>query len=197
MQCVPLPKEPCYIKWLSYLSLFFHLSTDNHWASHFTLYSFPKGDFYFFYFPNCYFISNWDSLAALLYCSIGILVFIVLRVVVDYHCCVSIQVMMRKSRRMLLFSLLILSTFQQALSDSHQPLSKVGIHNTIFALHERAYIKATPNLLGLKVSFDSLHFHLNCLGHCLDNHLSYKCSCITYEYVISTSSPGHSHKSLC
>lgn len=66
---------------------------------------------------------------------------------------------MEKSR-ILFFSLLIVlllllaTTFQQAVSDVHQPLSKVAIHNTVFALDEKAYIKATPNVLGLKVSFE-------------------------------------------
>ncbi|KAI4328297.1 hypothetical protein L6164_020660 [Bauhinia variegata] len=46
--------------------------------------------------------------------------------------------------------LLVLATFQAAMSDDHQALSKVAIHKTIFALDERAYIKASPNLLGLK-----------------------------------------------
>ena len=56
---------------------------------------------------------------------------------------------------MLFFCLLILATLQQVVSDEHQPLSKVAIHKTIFALDENAYIKATPNVLGLKVSFNS------------------------------------------
>ncbi|KAI9071511.1 hypothetical protein K1719_046519 [Acacia pycnantha] len=46
--------------------------------------------------------------------------------------------------------LLVLATFQEVMSDEHQPLSKVAIHKTIFALDEHAYIKATPNVLGLR-----------------------------------------------
>jgi hypothetical protein len=56
-----------------------------------------------------------------------------------------------KKLRMIFFTLLILSIFHQAVSDVHQPLSKVAIHNTVFALNQGASIKATPNLLGLKV----------------------------------------------
>lgn len=56
--------------------------------------------------------------------------------------------------RVLIFSLLVLATFQQVVSDEHQPLSKVAIHKTTLALDERAFIKATPNVLGLKVRFD-------------------------------------------
>lgn len=55
--------------------------------------------------------------------------------------------------RVLIFSLLVLATFQQVVSDEHQPLSKVAIHKTTLALDERAYIKATPSVLGLKVHF--------------------------------------------
>lgn len=59
---------------------------------------------------------------------------------------------MEKKLRMLLFSLLTFAIFQQVVSDVHQPLSKVAIHNTVFALDQGASIKATPNLLGLKVT---------------------------------------------
>lgn len=70
----------------------------------------------------------------------------------------SFQMMMMMNEmwksRVVFFSLLVLATFQQAVSDEHQPLSKVSIHKTTLALDEHAYIKATPNVLGLKVSFD-------------------------------------------
>ncbi|WVZ22800.1 hypothetical protein V8G54_001344 [Vigna mungo] len=55
---------------------------------------------------------------------------------------------MWKSRD-LFFSFVVLATFQLAVSDGHQPLSIVAIHKTTLALDERAYIKATPNVLGL------------------------------------------------
>jgi hypothetical protein len=61
---------------------------------------------------------------------------------------------------MIFFTLLILSIFHQAVSDVHQPLSKVAIHNTVFALNQGASIKANPNLLGLKVLINHLSlFH--------------------------------------
>lgn len=60
---------------------------------------------------------------------------------------------MWKSRD-LFFSFVVLATFQLAVSDGHQPLSIVAIHKTTLALDERAYIKATPNVLGLTVRFD-------------------------------------------
>ncbi|XP_028754376.1 LOW QUALITY PROTEIN: probable inactive purple acid phosphatase 1 [Neltuma alba] len=44
----------------------------------------------------------------------------------------------------------VLPTFHGVMSDEHQPLSKIAIHETIFALDEHAYISATPNLLGLR-----------------------------------------------
>ncbi|KAJ7943342.1 Purple acid phosphatase [Quillaja saponaria] len=52
--------------------------------------------------------------------------------------------------KMLCFAFLlpVLATFQEAMSDSHQPLSKVAIHKTIFALDEHAYVKASPVVLG-------------------------------------------------
>ena len=56
----------------------------------------------------------------------------------------------------LLFLVLFLSVianFEEVLSDEHQPLAKVAIHEAIFSLDELAYIKASPNVLGLKVSF--------------------------------------------
>jgi hypothetical protein len=61
--------------------------------------------------------------------------------------------------RMFFFSLVILSIVQQAVSDIHQPLSKVAIHNTVFALNQGASIKANPNLLGLKVINYLSFFH--------------------------------------
>lgn len=40
-----------------------------------------------------------------------------------------------------------------ATSDGVQPLSRIAIHKTVFALDDRAYIKAYPPVLGLKVIF--------------------------------------------
>ncbi|KAJ7953915.1 Purple acid phosphatase [Quillaja saponaria] len=52
---------------------------------------------------------------------------------------------------MLFFAYLlpVLATLQEAISDSHQPLSKIAIQKTIFALDEHAYVKASPVVLGL------------------------------------------------
>lgn len=54
-----------------------------------------------------------------------------------------------KKLKMLLFALLLPVL---AMSDDHQPLSKIAIHETVFAIDEHAYIKATPNVLGSRVS---------------------------------------------
>jgi len=57
---------------------------------------------------------------------------------------------------LLLFTSLLIFFHQEAVvsqsqsHDLHQPLSKVAIHNTLFALHPDASIKASPNLLGFK-----------------------------------------------
>ncbi|KAE9614430.1 putative phosphodiesterase I [Lupinus albus] len=55
-----------------------------------------------------------------------------------------------KKSKVLFFYLLLVATLQQAVSDEHQPLSKIGIHDTVFSIDKHAYIKATPNVLGLK-----------------------------------------------
>ncbi|KAL1327632.1 hypothetical protein HN51_037640 [Arachis hypogaea] len=59
--------------------------------------------------------------------------------------------MMMEAPRMVFMCLLILATFQQVVvSDEHQPLSKVAIHNIISELDQNAYVKANPSVLGLK-----------------------------------------------
>uniref|UniRef100_A0A7C9ABG3 Purple acid phosphatase n=1 Tax=Opuntia streptacantha TaxID=393608 RepID=A0A7C9ABG3_OPUST len=41
-------------------------------------------------------------------------------------------------------------TLHGVASDDHQPLSKIAIHKATFALHDLAYIKVTPPILGIK-----------------------------------------------
>lgn len=48
--------------------------------------------------------------------------------------------------------LLVLATLQNASSHGEQPLSRISIHKATFALHELAYIQASPTVLGLRVS---------------------------------------------
>ena len=45
-------------------------------------------------------------------------------------------------------------------SHGDQPLSRIAIHKAVFALNDLAYIKASPPILGLKVSFNGPVFLL-------------------------------------
>lgn len=49
--------------------------------------------------------------------------------------------------------LLVLGIFGQGRSHGEQPLSRISIHNAIFALHDLAYVEASPTVLGLRVNF--------------------------------------------
>lgn len=49
--------------------------------------------------------------------------------------------------------LLVLVTLKEVRCHGDQPLSKIAIHKAVFALHDHAYVKATPTVLGLKVTF--------------------------------------------
>ena len=61
---------------------------------------------------------------------------------------------MKNSKLLLLaFVLPVIANFQQAMSDEHQPISRIAIHKTVFAVDKQAYIIATPNVLGSSVSF--------------------------------------------
>lgn len=51
--------------------------------------------------------------------------------------------------------LFLLTTLQEAWSHGDQPLSKIAIHKASFALQDHAYVKASPTVLGFKVSFNS------------------------------------------
>lgn len=46
----------------------------------------------------------------------------------------------------------VLATLQEASSHGIQPLSRISVHTTTFALNDNAYVKASPAILGLKVS---------------------------------------------
>ncbi|XP_015894892.3 probable inactive purple acid phosphatase 1 [Ziziphus jujuba] len=46
--------------------------------------------------------------------------------------------------------LLVLLTLHEVKSHGDHPFSKIAVHNTIFALHHDAYVKATPSVIGLK-----------------------------------------------
>ena len=48
--------------------------------------------------------------------------------------------------------LLVLVTLQEVRSHGDQPFSKIAIHKTMFALRDSAYVKASPTVLGVKVS---------------------------------------------
>lgn len=59
---------------------------------------------------------------------------------------------MRELRSICLGILLVLGAFRLTISHEDQPLSKIAIHKAVFALDDNAYIKASPSILGMKVS---------------------------------------------
>ena len=74
-------------------------------------------------------------------------------------------------RGLILLSLaifLVLTTLQEAWSHGDQPLSKIAIHKATLDLNRDAYIKASPTVLGLKVSLNII-----VLLSSLSNYLEY------------------------
>ena len=63
---------------------------------------------------------------------------------------------------------LVLTTLQEAWSHGDQPLSKIAIHKATIDLNRDAYVKASPTVLELKVSLDSI-----VLLSSLPNYLAY------------------------
>ena len=63
---------------------------------------------------------------------------------------------------------LVLTTLQEAWSHGDQPLSKIAIHKATVDLNHDAYVKASPMVLGLKVSLNSI-----VLLSSLPNYLAY------------------------
>ncbi|OMO72009.1 hypothetical protein COLO4_27884 [Corchorus olitorius] len=60
----------------------------------------------------------------------------------------------KKGLRLILQTiLLVLAILQEASSHGVQPLSRIAVHKTTFALDNRAFVKASPTVLGLNVSF--------------------------------------------
>ncbi|KAM5567389.1 putative inactive purple acid phosphatase 1 [Rosa sericea] len=58
---------------------------------------------------------------------------------------------LRKMKVGILFAItLVLATVEEVRSDGDQPLSKIAVHRALSALHDKAYVKASPELLGLK-----------------------------------------------
>lgn len=45
----------------------------------------------------------------------------------------------------------VLGAIQEVESHKDQPLSGIAIHKTMFHLHEKAYVKASPTVLGSNV----------------------------------------------
>ena len=56
----------------------------------------------------------------------------------------------------LLAILWALACIEGAISHGDQPLAKIAIHNAKFALHDQAYVKASPTVLGLGVRFNCI-----------------------------------------
>lgn len=52
--------------------------------------------------------------------------------------------------------LVLLATLQETRSHGEQPLSKIDVHKAVFALHDLAYVKASPSILGITVCFIDL-----------------------------------------
>lgn len=52
-----------------------------------------------------------------------------------------------------------LFALQGATSHEDHPLSRIAVHKAIAALDARAYIKATPSVLGSNVSFITLELY--------------------------------------
>ena len=74
-------------------------------------------------------------------------------------------------RGLILLSLaifLVLTTLQEAWSHGDQPLSKIAFHKATVDLNHDAYVKASPTVLGLKVSLNSI-----VLLSSLPNYLAY------------------------
>lgn len=65
---------------------------------------------------------------------------------------------MRGLKLISLAVLLVLTNLPEAWSHGDQPLSKIAIHKAISALHESAYVKASPEILGMKVRSNSAMF---------------------------------------
>ncbi|PQP92660.1 putative inactive purple acid phosphatase 1 isoform X2 [Prunus yedoensis var. nudiflora] len=57
---------------------------------------------------------------------------------------------MRKLRFFFLAITAVLATLQEVRSHGDQPLSNIAVHKAVFALHDHAYVKASPTILGLK-----------------------------------------------
>lgn len=60
---------------------------------------------------------------------------------------------MRELCLVFLSILLILATLEEVASHGDQPLKKIDVQKASFALNHQAYIKVSPTVLGLKVSF--------------------------------------------
>lgn len=59
---------------------------------------------------------------------------------------------LRKMKVFILFAItLVLASVQEVRSDGDQPLSKIAIHRAVSALHDKAYVKVSSEVLGLKV----------------------------------------------
>lgn len=62
---------------------------------------------------------------------------------------------------MLLPILWVLVALQGVTSHEDHPLARIAVHNAIAALDARAYIKASPSVLGSNVSFIILELYPN------------------------------------
>lgn len=65
---------------------------------------------------------------------------------------------MRELRLIFFGILLVLGTFQVASSHGGHPLSRIAIRKATYALNDNAYVKASPAVVGLKVSFSNTMF---------------------------------------
>lgn len=94
---------------------------------------------------------------------------------------------MAKLKMSFFIILLAVSTLQEVNSHGDQPLSKIAIHKTVFALSHNAYVKATPPVLGLTVKLLNTILNFNSLSFLvLSNTLRLKCGFISNLTIVFT-----------
>jgi hypothetical protein len=96
-------------------------------------------------FWSCNFVFHYQLISVFLFFCFLFLLFIRFRILGG----------MRRLNSISLAILFVLTTLHEAWSHGDQPLSKIAVHKASLALQDHAYVKTSPTILGLKVSFNS------------------------------------------
>ena len=91
----------------------------------------------------------------------------------------------RKLETIFLVISLRVAILQEVRYHGEQPLSRIAIHKAIFTLHGQAYVKGSPELLGIKANYFSINLYTSLITWHTRNFVFIKvCRCSNPSFCL-------------